>query len=242
MPPKIAVVEDDRDLADLLRHAFQQEGFEVASTHDGADALEFCLREQPDLVVLDVMLPGADGFSICRQLRADAALRDRPILFLSARMEETARVEGLEIGGDDYVVKPFSVRELVARVKLRLRTRGRLEAVHRLGRLELDSTRREVRVAGRGVALTATEFKLLERMLRQPGRVFSRGSLLDAVWGAGCHVIDRTVDVHIRRLRRKLERDPARPNYIQSVRGFGYTVRDAAEQAAPGISGARRRR
>ena len=226
MPPKIAVVEDDRDLSNLLRYVLEQEGFEFVGTHDGVGAQDFCQREQPDLIVLDVMLPGVDGFSICRQLREDPSFRDTPVLFLTARSDEADRVRGLENGGDDYVVKPFSVRELVARVKLRLRGRAGLEPVYRLGGLELDQERREVRLDGRRVSVTATEFQLLERMLRQPGRVFSRASLLDAVWGVACNVTDRTVDVHIRRLRRKLEADPSKPHYIRSVRGFGYTVRD----------------
>ena len=225
MSPKVAVIEDDRDLAGLLRYAFEQEGFEFAGTHDGLSASAFCLRERPDAIVLDVMLPGLDGFSVCRQLRADPCLRETPVVFLTARSEEADRLKGLEIGGDDYVVKPFSVRALVARVKLRLR--GRLAPVYKLGGLELDQERREVRLDGRPVAVTATEFQILERMLREPGRVFSRDSLLNAVWGVACNVTDRTVDVHIRRLRRKLEADPSRPQYIRSVRGFGYTVRDS---------------
>ena len=229
MPPRVAVIEDDQDLAGLLQYAFEQEGFEFAHTHDGLGASEFCQRVQPDAVVLDVMLPGLDGFSICEELRADAALQDVPVVFLTARTEEADRLRGLEIGGDDYVVKPFSVRELVARVKLRLRARGRLVPVSSVGGLELDKDRREVRLDGRPVAVTATEFLILERLLRQPGRVWSRAALLQAVWGVACHVTDRTVDVHIRRLRRKLEADPSNPTYIRSVRGFGYTVRDPAD-------------
>lgn len=227
VPPKIAVIEDDRDLLALLCYAFEQEGFEISGIHDGASAPEFCIREQPDAIVLDVMLPGMDGFSICQQLRQDPRFRDTPVIFLTARTEEVDRLHGLENGGDDYVVKPFSVRELVARVKLRLRGRGGLESVYRLGDLELDIERREVRLCGKTVAVTATEFQLLERMMRQPGHVFSRASLLDSVWGVACNVTDRTVDVHVRRLRRKLEPDPSKPRYIRSVRGFGYTVRDA---------------
>ena len=173
------------------------------------------------------MLPGLDGFSVCKQLKEDPCLRETPVLFLTARSEEADRLRGLEIGGDDYVVKPFSVRELVARVKLRLRSRGQLDSVYSLGDLELDLERREVRCEGRPVAVTATEFQILERMLRQPGRVFSRDRLLNSVWGVACNVTDRTVDVHIRRLRRKIEKDPSRPRYIRSVRGFGYTVRDS---------------
>ena len=227
MPPKIAVVEDDSDLANLLRYALEAEGFAFAASHDGRTATEFLQRERPDAIVLDVMLPGRDGFSICREIRRDPFLRDTPVVFLTARSTEADRLRGLEIGGDDYVVKPFSVRELVARVKLRLRGRGGLRSVHRVGAIELDSERREVRVEGRTVPVTATEFQLLEKMIRHPGRVFSRESLLDAVWGVASDVTDRTVDVHILRLRRKLETDPSRPRHIRSVRGFGYTVRSS---------------
>lgn len=229
MPPKVAVIEDDRDLAGLLQYAFEQEGFEFACIHDGLSATDFCQRVQPDAIVLDVMLPGLDGFSICKELRQDPVLRDVPVVFLTARSEETERLRGLEIGGDDYVVKPFSVRELVARLKLRLRSNRGADSLLRVGALELDKDRREVRLKGRPVAVTATEFQILERMLRQPGRVWSRVALLQAVWGLACHVTDRTVDVHIRRLRRKLEADPSKPRYIRSVRGFGYTVRDPSE-------------
>ena len=229
MPPKVAVIEDDRDLAGLLQYAFEQEGFEFACIHDGLSATDFCQRVQPDAIVLDVMLPGLDGFSICKELRQDPILRDVPVVFLTARTEETERLRGLEIGGDDYVVKPFSVRELVARLKLRLRSSRGADSLLRVGALELDKDRREVRLEGRPVAVTATEFQILERMLRQPGRVWSRVALLQAVWGLACHVTDRTVDVHIRRLRRKLEADPSKPRYIRSVRGFGYTVRDPSE-------------
>lgn len=229
MPPKVAVIEDDRDLTGLLQYALEQEGFEFRCIHDGLAAADFCQRVQPDAIVLDVMLPGMDGFSICKELRQDPALRDVPVVFLTARTEEADRLRGLEIGGDDYVVKPFSVRELVARLKLRLRSSKALEPSSRVGELELDKDRREVRLNGRPIPVTATEFQILERMLRQPGRVWSRAALLQAVWGLACHVTDRTVDVHIRRLRSKLEADPSNPQYIRSVRGFGYTVRDPSE-------------
>lgn len=224
MPPKVAVIEDDRDLCELLRYAFQQEGFEFSGMHDGASAWDFCVREQPDAIVLDVMLPGMDGFSVCRQVREDPCLRDTPVVFLTARTDVADRVRGLETG-DDYVVKPFSVRELVARVKLRLRRRSGLGQVYALGDLELDNERREVRLKGNSVTLTTTEFHLLEQMIRQPGRVFTRTSLLNSVWGLNSAVADRTVDVHVRRLRRKLEPDPSNPRYIRSVRGVGYTLK-----------------
>jgi len=229
MPPKVAVIEDDRDLTGLLQYALEQEGFEFACIHDGLAATDFCQRVQPDAIVLDVMLPGLDGFSVCKELRQDPTLREVPIVFLTARTEEVDRLRGLEIGGDDYVVKPFSVRELVARLKLRLRSSRALDSPARVGGLELDKDRREVRVEGRPIPVTATEFQILERMLRQPGRVWTRAALLQAVWGLACHVTDRTVDVHIRRLRSKLEADPSNPRYIHSVRGFGYTVRDPSE-------------
>ncbi|MYB50763.1 MAG: response regulator transcription factor [Acidobacteriia bacterium] len=229
MPPKVAVIEDDRDLTGLLQYALEQEGFEFACIHDGLAATDFCQRVQPDAIVLDVMLPGLDGFSVCKELRQDPTLRDIPIVFLTARTEEADRLRGLEIGGDDYVVKPFSVRELVARLKLRLRSSRVLDSPARVGDLELDRDRREVRVEGRTIPVTTTEFQILERMLRQPGRVWSRAALLQAVWGLACHVTDRTVDVHIRRLRSKLEADPSNPQYIHSVRGFGYTLRDPSE-------------
>lgn len=229
MPPKVAVIEDDRDLTGLLQYALEQGGFEVACIHDGLAAIDFCQRVQPDAIVLDVMLPGLDGFSVCKELRQDPALRDVPVVFLTARTEEADRLRGLEIGGDDYVVKPFSVRELVARLKLRLRSSRALDSLARVGGLELDKDRREVRLQGRAIPVTATEFQILEKMLRQPGRVWSREALLQAVWGLACHVTDRTVDVHIRRLRSKLEADPSNPQYICSVRGFGYTVRDPGE-------------
>ena len=143
MPLKIAVIEDDRDLAGLLQYALEQEGFEFACIHDGMSATDFCQRVQPDAIVLDVMLPGLDGFSICRELRRDPSLRDVPVVFLTARTEEADRLRGLEIGGDDYVVKPFSVRELVARLKLRLRSSRALDSISRVGDLELDKDRRE---------------------------------------------------------------------------------------------------
>lgn len=229
MPPKVAVIEDDRDLTGLLQYALEQEGFEFACIHDGLSAADFCQHFQPDAIVLDVMLPGLDGFSVCKELRQDPALRDVPVVFLTARTEEADRLRGLEIGGDDYVVKPFSVRELVARLKLRLRSSRALDSAARVGELELDKDRREVRLEGRPIPVTSTEFQILERMLRQPGRVWSRAALLQAVWGLACHVTDRTVDVHIRRLRSKLEADPSNPQYIRSIRGFGYTVRDPNE-------------
>ncbi len=229
MPARVAVIEDDRDLAALLRYKLEREGFEFAHTEDGLTATAFCQRVQPDVIILDVMLPGLDGFSVCRELRSDPVLRDVPVVFLTARGSEADRLRGLQIGGDDYVVKPFSVRELVARLRLRLGARARAERLLKLGPIELDRDRREVRVEGCPVAVTATEFQILERMLSQPGRVWTRLALLQSVWGVGHDVTGRTVDTHIRRLRRKLEADPSSPQYIRSVRGFGYTLREPSD-------------
>lgn len=228
MKVKIVLVEDDADLYNLLRYAFEQEGFEFSGAQTGRDAVDLCRRRQPDLIVLDVMLPGVDGFDICKQIRRDSRLRNTPIIFLTARNRESDRVRGLEIGGNDYVVKPFSVRELMMRVKVRLREAGVRGEMLSMGAITLDRDRREVAVHGKPVSLTATEFRLLERLISAPGRVFEREELLDAVWGPACNVTDRTVDVHVRRLRKKLEPDPSNPQFIHALRGFGYTLRESA--------------
>ena len=226
MKAKIALIEDDSDLFNLLRYTFEQEGFSFVGTERGDHAVEVCRAHQPDLIVLDVMLPGMDGFEICKELRHDVQLKTTPIIFLTARSQESDRVHGLEIGGSDYVVKPFSVRELLARVKLRLRETLDVSDVVTSGAVALNRNRREVTLDGNPVGLTATEFRLLERLISAPGRVFGRGELLDSVWGHTFDVNDRTVDVHIRRLRKKLEADPSNPQFIRSSRGFGYTFRE----------------
>lgn len=226
---KVALIEDDADLYGLLQYNLEKEGYSVVGTQSGKNALEMLRRESPDLIILDIMLPELDGLEICRSVRSDPKLAHVPIIFLTARGSEVDRILGLELGGNDYVVKPFFVRELIARIKVHFRGQAQAPAVLKYGRVEVDRLRREVRVDGRPVTLTATEFRLLEFLMSRPGVVFSREQLLDAVWGHDRAVTDRTVDVHILRLRQKIEPDPANPTLIRSLRGFGYCFADNHE-------------
>jgi len=222
---KILLIEDDSDLYSLLKYNLEKEGFTLTGLQTGKGALDLCRQVRPDLILLDIMLPDSDGLDICKGIRKDPELAATPVIFLTARASETDRIVGLEIGANDYVVKPFFVRELVARVKLQLRGAIRSEAARVLegGGLELDPSSRQVRQNGGPVALTATEFRLLEFLMSRPGVVFSREQLLDAVWGQDRAITDRAVDVYVLRLRQKVESDPAAPQLIHSVRGFGYT-------------------
>ncbi len=225
MQPRIVIIEDEKDIVDLVRYNFRKEGFEVEGFLRGKDGLEYLRRRTTDLILLDVLLPDLDGFEICKRLRSDDRLRAVPVIFLTAKGEEIDRVLGLELGADDYVVKPFSPRELVARVKavLRRQTRAleKLEVIE-AGDLRLDSRTQEVMVGKRGVELSMLEFKLLHFLASHPRRVFSRDRLLDEVWGRDRFVTPRTVDVHIRRLRQKIEPQADHPQYVQTVRGAGY--------------------
>jgi two-component system, OmpR family, phosphate regulon response regulator PhoB len=224
MKPRILIVEDEQPLVTLLTYNLENEGYDVAVEMRGDDA-ELHLREQlPDLLVLDWMLPGLSGIELCRRLRQRTESRALPIIMLTARGEETDRIRGLSTGADDYVVKPFSVAELAARVKALLR-RARPDVVAdvlAIGALKLDKTSRRVERDGREVKLGPTEFRLLEFLMRAPGRVYERGQLLDHVWSRDAEIDDRTVDVHVGRLRKALspgdERDP-----IRTVRGAGYS-------------------
>ncbi|MBI4841414.1 MAG: response regulator [candidate division NC10 bacterium] len=229
----ILVVEDEPDIADLVKYHLEKAGLPARVVGDGKQALDLILRERPDLVVLDLMLPGLDGLELCRRLRGSAATRGIPVIMLTAKTEEVDRIVGLEMGADDYVPKPFSPRELVARVKAVLRrTAAPLEPSEApviVGHLRLDPTRHEVTKGGQPVFLSAMEFRLLEFFLRHRGRVYSRTQLLDYVWGQDRFVEPRTVDVHIRRLREKVEQDPRRPTLILTVRGLGYKCRDEKE-------------
>ena len=224
MKPRILIVEDEEPLTLLLRYNLESQGYEVETVARGDEA-EIKLREGlPDLVILDWMLPGTSGIEICRRLRARSGSDRLPILMLTARGEETERVRGLATGADDYVVKPFSVPELVARVNALLRRAkpGAVASLLKTGDLELDREKRRVHRAGRELALGPTEFRLLEFLMSSPGRVFSREQLLDGVWGRDVYVDERTVDVHVGRLRKAInrgrERDP-----IRTVRGSGYS-------------------
>ena len=222
---RIVIIEDEKDILDLVRYNFRKEGFEVESFTHGRNGLDYLRQNSADLLLLDIMLPDLDGMEICKLLRADERLKNIPIIFLTAKGEEVDRVVGLEIGADDYVVKPFSPRELVARVKAVLRRRdqtlGKTEVIEVPG-LRLDSRTREVTVRGRSITLSALEFKLLHFLASQPRRVFSREQLLDNVWGRDRFVTPRTVDVHVRRLREKIETRGDEPHYVQTVRGSGY--------------------
>ena len=225
---KILLVEDDADLFSLLKYNLEKDGYSFTGTQTGKGALELCKRERPDLVILDIMLPDSDGLDICRGIRADQDLAHLPVIFLTARAAETDRIVGLELGANDYIVKPFYVRELMARIKIQFRSQQQPNSQKplRAGAIELDRNSCRVFFRGGELTLTATEFRLLEFLMSRPGVVFSREQLLDSVWGHDRAVTDRTVDVYILRLRQKLEEDPANPIYIRSVRGFGYSFNE----------------
>ncbi len=229
----ILIVEDEADIAELVRYHLVKEGLTARTVSDGKQALELIVRDHPDLIILDLMLPGMDGMELCRRLRSGSATQGIPIIMLTAKAEEVDRIVGLEIGADDYVPKPFSPRELVARVKAVLRrTTAPLapdESPVSAGNLRLDPIRHDVTKEGQTVDLSAMEFRLLEFFLRHRGRVFTRTHLLDQVWGQDRFVEPRTVDVHIRRLREKVEDDPRKPALILTVRGLGYKCQDENE-------------
>lgn len=233
----ILIVEDDRNTASLVATYLEREGFRTIVVHDGIKALKQAQSGHHLLVVLDVMLPGLDGWEICKRLRNTS---DVPILMLTAREEEIDRVLGLSLGADDYVVKPFSPRELVERVKAILRrARPVDESRRRLlshGGLILDPDKHKVSLNGKPVALTVSEYKLLHVLMRSPGRVFSREELLRHFYDHEDAVIDRVIDVHIGKLRQKIEENPARPQYVLTVRGFGYRMAEAQELTSTGVA------
>jgi DNA-binding response OmpR family regulator len=220
---KIVLIEDDADLYSLIKYNLEKEGFAMVGAQTGRGAIDLCRRERPDLILLDIMLPDSDGLDICKGIRAHPELAHIPVIFLTARASETDRIVGLELGANDYIVKPFFIRELIARIKIQFRGTGAPSRVLKAGNLELDRSSCRVRLGGNELALTATEFRLLEFLMSRPGVVFSREQLLDSVWGHDRAVTDRTVDVYILRLRQKIEPDPASPSLIRSVRGFGYS-------------------
>jgi DNA-binding response OmpR family regulator len=231
---KILLIEDDTDLFALLKYNLEKEGFAMSGLHTGRGALELCRQVRPDLILLDIMLPDYDGLEICKAVRKDQDLANTPIIFLTARASETDRIVGLELGANDYVVKPFFVRELIARIKLQFRNLAAPSRVLDSGGVQLDRGSCQVRLNGTPLNLTATEFRLLEFLMSRPGVVFSREQLLNAVWGQDRAITDRAVDVYILRLRQKIETNPTNPSLIHSVRGFGYTFesRSSATSAA----------
>ena len=219
MCAKVLIVEDEDALTQLLSYNLAKEGYDIAACDDGDDVMMMIDEERPDIVLLDWMLPNRSGVEICRQIRALAETRDLPVIMLTARGEEGDRIRGLELGADDYVTKPFSMSELVARMRAVLRRSRPMLAgeVARFADITLDRGTRRVRRAGREVHLGPTEFRLLDVLMGRPGRVFSREQLLDRVWGADIYVESRTVDVHVRWLREKIEINPSKPTRITTI-------------------------
>jgi DNA-binding response OmpR family regulator len=225
---KVLVVEDDPRISDVLEYALKAEGYEVATAQRGREAIDIARRSPPSLIVLDVGLPDIDGFEVCRTLRT---FSDVPVIFLTSRSDEIDRVVGLEIGGDDYVVKPFSPRELLARIKAIRRRNDRATAQppanpskseFSYGPLTIDPDKFRIQCQGREIILTAQEFKLLELLVSHPGRVFTRAQVLNRAWGDGGLVTDRTIDVHVKSLRKKF----GKFEFIETVRGIGYRARE----------------
>ena len=225
---KILIAEDDPRISEVLEYALKADGCEVETTQRGREAIEIVRRSPPSLLVLDVGLPDIDGFEVCRTVRT---FSDLPVIFLTSRADEIDRVVGLEIGGDDYVVKPFSPRELLARIKAILRRKDRQAPAvpeekagseWRYGPLTIDTEKFRVRCQGREIVLTAQEFRLLELLVRHPGRVFTRAQALNRAWGEGGLVTDRTIDVHVKTLRKKF----GKFDFIETVRGIGYRARE----------------
>ncbi|MET9434708.1 response regulator transcription factor [Streptomyces sp. NPDC006551] len=228
MSARILVAEDDEKQSRLIRIYLEREGNAVQVVADGRAALERARSTRPDLIVLDVMLPLVDGLDVCRILRMES---DVPILLLTARTTEEDMLLGLDLGADDYLTKPYSPRELTARVRAllrRARKAGAEPTLLRVGEVELDTARFEVRVAGRPVALTSKEFSILETLAREPGRVFTRAQIIERVFGFDRDVLERTVDAHVMNLRRKLEADPGRPRHLETVYGRGYRLADGS--------------
>ena len=224
MKPTIFVVEDDPDISRLVRHHLERAGFSVRVYSTGNSVLADAERQRPTLFILDIMVPGKDGLELCRQIRQMQSLAMIPVIFLTAKSGEADRVLGLELGADDYIPKPFSPRELVARVKAVLRRfeRPLSPAPIRVGEIEIDPGAMTLTVRDRLVTTTATEFRLLDYFARHVGRVFTRDQLLDSVWRDTSYVTPRSVDVYVRRIREKIEPDPENPRYLKTVRGAGY--------------------
>ena len=224
----VLVVEDELKIARVVRDYLTDAGYDVVVTASGEAALASARGHRPDLVVLDLGLPGVDGLDVARELRATSHV---PIVMLTARGEETDRIVGLELGADDYVVKPFSPKELVARVRAVLRRSSTAELLRerpiRVGDVEVDPQRMRVSVDGRQVDLTPTEFQLLATLAREPGRVFTRGQLLDAIHGVAIESYERAIDAHVKNVRKKLEPEPGKPRYVLTVHGVGYRFADA---------------
>jgi two-component system phosphate regulon response regulator PhoB len=222
---RILIIEDDRDIVGMLEFNLQEEGYETFTALNGEEGVALTKKQKPDLIILDIMLPIIDGFQVCRLLKKDDKIAHIPIIILSAKSLETDKVLGLELGADDYVTKPFSPRELVARARAILRRGRESQSGSRMerGDIVIDGTRHKVTVEGEEVSLTLTEFRLLEFMARRPGVVFSRAQILDSVSGEESIVYDRTVDAHVKSLRQKLG---SAKDYVETIRGIGYRFRE----------------
>jgi len=223
-PDLIYVAEDDIDVSRLIEHNLRTAGFDVSTFFSGAPVLPSAALAQPSLFLLDIMLPEINGFDLCRQIRQHEVLGKTPIIFISARTQEMDRLQAFDAGGDGYITKPFSPRELIARIRNILRTEKEapIRELIQLGELEIDIASMTVSVQGKPVTTTVREFRLLEYLVRHRGRVFTRDQLLDAVWKEGSFVTPRSIDVFVRRLREKIERDPRHPRYLKTLRGIGY--------------------
>lgn len=226
MAKKILIIEDEKEIADLITYTLKKENFQVDTAYNGNEALKKLNDDTYDLLILDLMLPHVQGLEICRIVRSNPLMKNTGIIIVTAKTEESDRVIGLEMGADDYVTKPFSPRELIARVKAvlrRIKAEGEVKII-KIGDLVIDKDKYLVTVMGEAVKLSATEFKLLLYLAERPNKIFSRDHLLDAIWGRDIYVDARTVDVHIRRLRMKIEKDPDNPEYIKTMRGVGYYI------------------
>jgi len=228
---KILIVDDEKDIVDLISYNLEREGFSTIKAFDGGSVLAIVKSQKPDLIILDLMLPGMNGLDICKGIRSNPQTAALPVIMLTAKSDELDKILGLEIGADDYITKPFSVKELVARVRALLRRvqegakPGGKEILNQDG-LFINYLSCEVRVEGKPVSLSPTELKLLFFLSRNPARVYSRNQILDHVWGDDTFITDRAVDVHIRRLRSQIEKDMENPRYVLTVRGFGYKFAD----------------
>jgi phosphate regulon transcriptional regulator PhoB len=226
MNEKILIVEDEKEIADLISYALKKENFDVTVALDGERALEKLREESFDLVILDLMLPKIQGLEICKIIRNNPKIQKTGIIIVTAKGEEYDRIKGLEMGADDYITKPFSPRELLARIKALLRRikNSQTGQIIHIGDIVIDKETYTVTVRGQPIKLSATEFKLLLYLAERPNKIFNRDHLLDAVWGQEIYIDPRTVDVHIRRLRLKIEKDPDNPQYIKTLRGIGYYI------------------
>ena len=222
----ILIIDDEKDLIEMVRYNLDKEGFDVIAANDGKSGLEIAMKHKPSLVILDLMMPGMDGLQVCREMRGDDRSRRVPVIMLTAKAAETDRIVGLEMGADDYVTKPFSPRELVARVKAVLRRtteQNEPSETLRHGDLAIDAKRHEVQYDGQPISLTATEFRILHFLAHRPGRVVSREDIIDGALGRDTAIFDRTIDVHVTAIRRKLGAGGVK---IETVRGFGYKFKD----------------